>query len=73
MQGQIISNTRRVTKRKKRPSDIIVENWHSECHAVGSRLYKLTIALSLENEFNDLDVISYVSNDGHMLSKEIGD
>lgn len=59
--------------KRKRTHDVIVENWHTESHEFGSRLYKLTMALATESEFNDLDVIPYVSNDGHMLCKDIGD
>ena len=59
-------------KKKKRTSDIVLQNWHIECHEEGSRLYKLTMALALEDDFNDLNVLSYPSNDGRLISHEVG-
>ena len=67
-------NTPKKRKRsKKRKSDIVLQNWHLECHEEGSRLYKLTMALAAEADFNDLDVIAYTTNDGHLISCDIGD
>lgn len=61
------------TRKRQRTSDIILQNWHLECHEEGSRLYKLTMVLAIESDFNDLDVTAYSSNDGHLLSRDIGD
>ena len=73
----IVKNSIRTRKssvrKRKRKSDIIIQNWHLECHEEGSRLYKLTMALAAEADFNDLDVIAYSSSDGHLLSNDIGD
>ena len=66
-------NSRFTRKKKKQTSDIIVQNWHLECHEEGSREYKITMALALESDFNDLDVVPYMSNDGRMLCRDIGD
>jgi len=66
------NNKRPARRRKRITHDIIVENWHTECHVPGSRLYKLTIALSLEDEFNDSSVVVYGSDDSHMLSNDVG-
>ena len=60
-------------RKRKQKSDIIIQNWHLECHEEGSRLYKLTMALAAEADFNDLDVVAYSSSDGHLLSNDIGD
>ena len=73
----IVKNSIRTRKssvrKRKHKSDIIVQNWHLECHEEGSRLYKLTMALAEEADFNDLDVVAYSSSDGHLLSNDIGD
>ncbi len=68
-----IRRNNRFTRKRKRTSDIIIQNWHLECHEEESRLYKLTMALAAEADFNDLDVIAYSSSDGHLLSVDIGD
>lgn len=68
-----IRNRKSLVRKKKRKSDIIIQNWHLECHEEGSRLYKLTMALAAEADFNDLDVIAYSSDDNHLLSNDIGD
>lgn len=71
-QQPVIRRNSRFARKRKRTSDIIIQNWHVECHEEGSRLYKLTMALAIESDFNDLDVIAYSSNDGHLLSRDIG-
>ena len=64
---------RTTIKRRKRTSEIILQNWHLECHKENSRLYKLTRVLAAEANFNDLDVTAYTSNDGSLISRDIGD
>ena len=65
--------TRKSIKRRKPINDIVYQNWHLECHKKDSRLYKLTKVLAAEAEFNDLDVIAYTTNDGSLISHDIGD
>lgn len=73
-QNPIVSTLTKKSRRKRAiKHDIVIENWHLECHEEGSRLWKLTMALAEENAFNDLDVIAYNSCDGHMLCQDIGD
>ena len=60
-------------RKRKRKNNIVIQNWHLECHEEGSRLYRLTMALAEEADFNDPDVIAYASSDGHLLSNDIGD
>lgn len=68
-----VHRNNRFTRKKNKTSEIIVQNWHLECHEDGSREYKLTMALALESDFNELDVVPYMSNDGRMLCRDIGD
>lgn len=70
--NQIHSKKRR-GRPKKRTSDVIVQNWHLECHEEGSRLWKLTMALAIEENFNDLFVTAFTSNDGKLLCNSLGD
>ena len=55
-------------RQRKYNTDIVYQNWHLECHEEGSRLYKLTQALALESDFNDLDVVSVSTDDGRLFS-----
>lgn len=70
----IITGQKKPARRKRRKTrDTIVEKWHLECHEPGSKLYRITLLLAKEDEFNDLDSVACLSDDGYLLSTDIGD
>ena len=70
----IITGQKKSAKRKRRKThDTIAEKWHLECHEPGSKLYRLTLLLASEEEFNDLDAVVGLSDDGYLLSTDIDD
>lgn len=60
-----------MARRKTKIREDWVEVWHLENHEPGSRLWKLTLALAAEDEFNDPYANVAVTNDSTLFCNDM--
>jgi len=64
-------NTKSLKKKKHTKHEQIVENWHCDGKIPESREYKLLFGLAEEDDFNDLFVDSFVTEEPDLLCFKI--